>query len=112
MPAAGRQGTLQRNFLRGFDVRQLDLSLRRQFSLTEKLRLQFRAEFFNVTNTPNFGDPVGSFGGATFGYAQNMLGRGLSGNTGATQTSPSSGFNSLYQIGGPRSIQFSMKLLY
>lgn len=112
VPTAGRQGTLQRNSLRGFDVRQLDLSLRRQFSLTEKLRLQFRAEFFNVTNTPNFGDPVGTFGGATFGYAQNMLGRGLSGNTGATQTSPSSGFNSLYQIGGPRSIQFSMKLLY
>lgn len=112
VPAAGRQGTLQRNSLRGFGARQLDLSLRRQFGLTEKLRLQFRAEFFNVTNTPNFGDPAGSFGFSTFGYAQNMLGRGLSGSTGATQTSPSSGFNSLYQIGGPRSIQFSMKLLY
>lgn len=112
VPAPGRQGTLQRNSLRGFDARQLDLSLRRQFVLTEKWRLQFRAEFFNVTNTPNFGDPAGSFGFATFGYAQNMLGRSLSGSTGATQTSPSPGFNSLYQIGGPRSMQFSIKLLY
>ena len=111
VPAAGRQGTLQRNFLRGFAARQLDLSVRRQFNLSEKWRIQFRAEFFNLTNTPNFGDPAASLGFATFGYAQNMLGRGLSGSTGATQTSPSPGFNSLYQIGGPRSIQFSLKIL-
>lgn len=112
IPTPGRQGTLQRNTLRGFAVRQLDLSIRRQFNLTEKWRVQFRTEFFNLTNTPNFGDPAASFGFASFGYAQNMLGRGLSGATGATQTSPSPGFNSLYQIGGPRSIQFSLKILY
>ena len=112
VPAAGRQGTLQRNTLRGFAARQLDLSVRRQFNLTEKWRVQFRTEFFNLTNTPNFGDPAASFGFATFGYVQNMLGRGLSGATGATQTSPSPGFNSLYQVGGPRSIQFSLKILY
>ena len=112
IPAAGRQGTLQRNSLRGFAARQLDLSIRRQFNLTEKWRVQFRTEFFNLTNTPNFGDPAASFGFASFGYVQNMLGRGLSGSTGATQTSPSPGFNSLYQVGGPRSIQFSLKILY
>ncbi|NBO66394.1 MAG: hypothetical protein EBU88_16380 [Acidobacteria bacterium] len=62
VPAAGRQGTLQRNFLRGFAARQLDLSVRRQFNLSEKWRIQFRTEFFNLTNTPNFGDPAASFG--------------------------------------------------
>ncbi len=112
VPAAGKQGTLGRNALRGFGAHQIDLSLRRQFGLTEWLRVQFRAEFFNVFNHPSFAEPAGAFGTATFGSAQSMLGRSLSGNTGATQTSPSSGFNSLYQIGGPRSIQFSLKLLY
>jgi hypothetical protein len=110
--AAGRQGTLGRNSLRGFGATQIDLSVRRQFALREKLRLQFRAEFFNVLNQANFADPAGSFGFSTFGVSQSMLGRALSGNTGATQTSPSPGFNSLYQIGGPRSIQFALKLLF
>ncbi len=112
VPVPGKQGTLGRNALRGFSAHQIDLSLRRQFSLTERLRIQFRAEFFNLFNHPSIAEPVGAFGSATFGSAQSMLGRSLSGNTGATQTSPSSGFNSLYQIGGPRSIQFSLKLLY
>lgn len=111
-PAMGQQGTLGRNNLRGFGTHQIDLAVRRQFPLGERLRLQFRAEFFNLFNHPNFGDPAGTLGSATFGVAQSMLGRSLSGNTGATQTTPSSGFNSLYQIGGPRSIQFSLKLLY
>lgn len=112
VPAPGVQGNLGRNALRGFGMHQIDLSLRRQFGLTERLRVQFRAEFFNVFNTPSFAEPAGAFGSVTFGIAQSMLGRSLSGNTGATQTGPSPGFNSLYQAGGPRSIQFSLKLLY
>jgi hypothetical protein len=123
IPAAGKQGTLGRNALRGFGLWQIDLAVRRQFNLGERARLQFRTEFFNLTNHANFNDPASSFvSGATttacnpnqtnFGCAVSMLGRGLSGNTGATQTSPSAGFNSLYQVGGPRSIQFSLKLLF
>ncbi len=122
VPAAGRQGTLARNALRAFPARQIDLSLRRQFNLTETLRLQFRAEAFNLTNTPNFNDPTAAFTApallpcgpntTNFGCSISMLGRGLSGNTGATQTSPSAGFNSLYQVGGARSLQLSFKLLF
>ena len=123
IPTPGRQGTLSRNGLRAFGLWQVDLAVRRQFALGERARLQFRTEFFNLTNHPNFNDPASSFvAGApvagclpaqtNFGCATSMLGRGLSGNSGATQTSPSAGFNSLYQIGGPRSIQFSMKLLF
>lgn len=113
-PAVGLQGTLGRNALRGFPVYQTDFALRREFALSEKLRVQFRGEMFNVFNHPNFGDPAASFGFSGFGVATSMLGRGLSGvGSGATtQTSPSAGFNSLYQVGGPRSIQFSLKLLY
>lgn len=122
VPAAGKQGTLARNSLRAFDAKQLDLSVRRQFNLGETLRLQFRAESFNLTNTPNFNDPAALYVNSTvtpcnpnttnFGCSISMLGRGLSGNTGATQTSPSAGFNSLYQVGGARSLQFSLKLLF
>ena len=50
----GRQGTLGRNALRNFPMWQLDLSLRRQFKLTERVNLQFLLEVFNVFNHPNF----------------------------------------------------------
>ncbi|MGQ0540657.1 MAG: TonB-dependent receptor domain-containing protein, partial [Blastocatellia bacterium] len=108
-PQLGFQGTLGRNSLRSFSQQQIDLSIRRTFSLTEKLRFQFRGEAFNVFNTPNFGFPAASFGFAGFGEATTMLGRSLSGTS---STSPSNGFNSLYQVGGPRSLQFSLKLLF
>ncbi len=97
---AGQQGTLGRNVLRGLPVWQLDAALRRQFKLTEKLKLQFRAEAFNILNHPNFGAIQTSLSSANFGQATNMLNRQLG------------GISQLYQIGGPRSFQFALKLLY
>lgn len=111
-PPAGRQGTLERNSLRSFSVSQFDLSLRRQIGIGERARLSLRAEAFNVFNNPNFNTPASSFGIAGFGVSTAMLGRGLSGNTSSTQTSPSAGFNSLYQIGGSRSLQLSARLSF
>ena len=102
-PAIPRQGSLGRNSLRGFPVSQLDFAIRRQFNLGERAHLQFRTEFFNIFNHPNFGDPDGLLSSSTFGSSTSMLGRSL-GSGGA-----SGGFNPLYQIGGPRSIQFSLK---
>ncbi len=43
--------------LRNFSIPNLDLSLAKNFSLTERLRLQFRADAFNVTNSVLFGGP-------------------------------------------------------
>jgi hypothetical protein len=103
-PFPARQGSLGRNVLRGFPVYQLDLGFRRQFNFTERLNLQFKTEFFNIFNHPNFGDPDGLLASSTFGFSTAMLGRSL-GNGGIL-----GGFNPLYQIGGPRSIQFSLKL--
>ncbi|HMS10567.1 MAG TPA: hypothetical protein PKE66_13865, partial [Pyrinomonadaceae bacterium] len=111
-PAAGRQGTLGRNALRSFSVNQIDLALRRQFSFSEKTRLQLRVEAFNAFNSPNFNTPASAFGFPGFGISTAMLGRGLSGNTASTQTSPSAGFNSLYQIGGARSLQLSARFSF
>jgi Carboxypeptidase regulatory-like domain/TonB dependent receptor/TonB-dependent Receptor Plug Domain len=102
----GRQGTLGRNALRGFPLWQLDLALRRQFALTESLNLQLRAEAFNLFNHPNFGDPEPRLSQATFGVSTNMLGRSL-GTGGAN-----GGFNPLYQVGGPRSIQLAVKFVF
>ena len=108
-PQLGFQGTLGRNALRSFNLRQVDLSVRRTFALGEKARIQFRSEAFNIFNTPNFNFPAASFGFPGFGETTSMLGRGLSGTS---NTSPSNGFNSLYQVGGARSLQFSLKFLF
>ncbi len=112
VPTVGRQGNSGRNAFRSFDTRQIDLALRRTFGIGEKFKIQFRAEAFNLTNTTNFGFPAASFGFAGFGEATTTLGRTLSGNTATNQTGPSAGFNSLYQVGGPRSLQFALKLIY
>ena len=107
-PVGARQGNLGRNTLRGFPVYQLDLAVRRQFNITERVNVQFRSEFFNILNHPNFGlgDTAtdAALSSPLFGISQAMLGRFL-GSGGAV-----GGFNPLYQIGGPRSIQFSLKL--
>ncbi|MGA7792417.1 MAG: TonB-dependent receptor [Candidatus Acidiferrales bacterium] len=106
------QGNLPRNALRGFGATQWDFAVHREFPIHESLKLQFRAEMFNVLNHPNFGPPVGDLGypGALnpqFGQSIQMLGRSLAGgNLG------SGAFDPLYQLGGPRSIQFALKLLF
>jgi hypothetical protein len=111
-----RQGDLGRNALRGFGAFQWDLGVHRDFKISEKLTLQFRGEFFNVLNHPNFGPPVGDLGGPAnlnpqFGQSQATLSQSLSG-AGAVQTFGSGALNSLYQIGGPRSVQLALKLKF
>jgi len=101
-----RQGTLGRNVLRGFPARQADLTLRRSFGLSERTALQFRADFFNVTNTPSFASPAGNLVNPFFGQSIQMFNRGL-GSGGAA-----GGQNPLYSLGGPRSVQLSLKLVF
>jgi hypothetical protein len=48
-------------------VVNLDASLFRTFKLTPRVDLQFRAESFNVTNTPHFANPNGNVNSANFG---------------------------------------------
>jgi hypothetical protein len=106
------QGNFGRNTLRGFGAYQWDFAIHRDFPLRESLRLQFRGEMFNVLNHPNFGQPVGDLGLPTsvnsqFGQSIQMLGQYLSGGGVG-----SGAFSPLYQLGGPRSIQFALKLMF
>ncbi len=104
-----RQGNLGRNALRGFGAAQLDFAVHRDFRIKELVKLGFRAELFNVLNHPNFGPPVSDLSNTTqFGLATQMLGRSLTGFGGAG----GGALNPLYQIGGPRSIQFALKLTF
>jgi hypothetical protein len=89
----GTVGTTQRNSLFGPDFRHVDLSLFKNFPVTERLSVQFRVETFNISNTPNFylenGQPGDSFGNAGFGQI--------------SQTDPN------YV---PRQYQFALKVLF
>ena len=60
-------GNASRNPVRGPAYRDGDLSLIKHTSLGEKTDLEFRAELFNITNTPGFAQPSGAFGTTAFG---------------------------------------------
>ena len=101
-PLAGEQGNEPRNFLRGFNLWQTDFAVRKEFPLFERLKLQLRGEAFNVFNRPNFGQIDNNLldGPTLFGLARNTLNNQLG------------GLNPLYQVGGPRSIQIALKLIF
>ena len=69
--ALGTIGTTQRNSLFGPNFRHVDLSIFKNFPIAERVNLQFRAESYNISNTPNFyignGTSTSQFGSATFG---------------------------------------------
>ncbi|HVI10301.1 MAG TPA: carboxypeptidase regulatory-like domain-containing protein [Candidatus Binatia bacterium] len=103
---AGQQGDFGRNVLRGFGATQADVGFQRQFDCTERLKVRFRGEFFNIFNNPNFAPPDNNITDALFGHSTATLASSL-GSGGAN-----GGLNPLYQIGGPRSIQLALKLVF
>lgn len=100
LPSSGSYGNAPRNFVRGFGEQETNLAIRRQFPIYERLNVQFRAEAFNLLNHPNFGFVNTTYGNALFGQATKTLASSLGGLT------------ALYQQGGPRSLQFALKLQF
>lgn len=83
---AGQFGNEGRNVVRGPGISNIDLSLLKTFAVTERARVQFRAECFNLANHPNFGLPDNDIASPTFGQ--------------------------VLEAGAPRLIQFGLKLIY
>jgi hypothetical protein len=101
IPSALRQGTEARNDIPGFGLTQVDFSVARKFPITERVSVELRADAFNLFNHPNFTNPGAYLQYGTY-YLQSeaMLNQGLG------------GLNPLFQEGGPRSLQLSLKLSF
>ncbi|HEX7158400.1 MAG TPA: carboxypeptidase regulatory-like domain-containing protein, partial [Edaphobacter sp.] len=104
-PAYGTIGNLGRDTLTGPGLANLDLSLLKATQLGERVRAQFRAEFFNVLNHTNFAtpNPVVFSAGPTQGSAASQ--------TATAVASPTAGVITA-TAGTSRQIQLGLKLLF
>jgi hypothetical protein len=91
-PLFGGPGNVQRNTFYGPSYRNFDMVIAKNTQLSERLRLEFRSEYYNIFNHPNFQQPDNFINdGSTFGQSTAEVGR----NDGTT---------------GARQLQFAMKL--
>jgi hypothetical protein len=102
------QGTLGRNALRGFPLQQFDLGIRREFTVNDRFRLRFEADGFNIFNHPTFSSPQNNITLPRFGIASSMLNSSF----GTGNATTGGGYNSLYSLGGPRSLQVALKVVF
>jgi hypothetical protein len=91
-------GNLGRNATSGPGLGNVDFSIFRKFDIHEKMKIEFRAESTNVTNSPAFGNPNTTLGDANFGKVTGTL-AGLISNQGVGGT-------------GPRAINLGLKLTF
>jgi len=105
-------GNLGRNSLRGPAFKELNFSIFKNTNLTERLVLQFRAEFFNIFNHPNFANPnLPNFITDPASNGLDGSGRGI-GNLGLTATGDVGIGNPFLGGGGPRGTQFALKITF
>ncbi len=106
-------GDVGRNALRGPAFFQLDMSGMKNFPLTSKVRLQFRADIFNILNHPNFANPDGGICEAVFSATATSPAACIPnpsfGRASSTVAGQSGG---IVGNGTSRQAQFSMKLLF
>jgi Carboxypeptidase regulatory-like domain/TonB dependent receptor len=109
-PAAGTFGTMGRNLFRDAGFRNLDLSVTKYWKFGERLTAQFRAEFFNALNHPNFANPYGG----TSGYGPgNFDDPSQTANLGCGCATPDvAGGNPVVGSGSNRAIQLGLKLIF
>ena len=105
IPTGYAQGNLGRNTLRGFGASQVDLSLRKMISITERFKLHLAVQGFNILNHPNFANVSpfdgGNLSSPNFGVVTRMLNQSFGG-----------GVSSLYRSGGPRSMELSVRFQF
>ncbi len=105
-PALGTFGTMGRNIFPDSGFKNLDFSVAKNWHFGERFRAQFRAEFFNIFNHPNFANPYGGQNG--FGFNDPSVG----GFGCGCATPDVAAANPAVGSGGPRSVQFGMKLIF
>jgi hypothetical protein len=102
VPADGTFGNAPRDVARGPGAWQIDMGIQKDIPLTERAQLDFRAEFFNIFNHPQYGLPL-----SDFSVAPGSNGFGNIINTVSTTTPVSP-----VGTGTPREIQFSLRLAF
>jgi Carboxypeptidase regulatory-like domain/TonB dependent receptor len=105
-PALGQFGNMGRNTFRDSGFRNFDFSIAKNWHLGERVHAQFRAEFFNILNHPNFANPYGGQNG--FGLndpSVRPFGCGCA-------TPDIAAANPAVGSGGPRSIQLGLKFTF
>ncbi len=111
IPAAGTTG-LGRNAFEGRGFWNIDMGVLKNFSITERVKFQFRTEFFNVFNHPNFENARNSTTSDANGRAaNNVLSTAFGQTCCVTASTPSSA--TIIAVGEPnRAIQFSAKIIF
>jgi hypothetical protein len=104
-PAYGSYGNTKPNIWRDGGFQNLDFSVAKIFTIRERLKAQFRAEFFNILNHPHWVNPAGGPGGAIEDPNTQPFGAVL-----ATPDTYSS--NPQLGEGGPRAMQLGLKLTF
>ena len=98
-PVPGTFGKCAPRMFHGPGIQMWDLSLFKQFKFTERYQLQFRAEFFNAFNHPNFANPSANIASpGSFGKISNTITPILGTDSGGP--------------GDPREIQLALKLYF
>jgi hypothetical protein len=105
-PTPGTFGTMGRNIFRDTGFTNVDLSIAKNWKLKEHFHAQFRAEFFNIFNHPNFANP---FGGQN-GFAHNDPSTGSFGCGCATPDVAAA--NPVIGSGGARATQLGLKFTF
>jgi hypothetical protein len=105
-PALGQFGNLGRNTFPDSGFRNVDFSLAKNWHFGERLRAQFRAEFFNIFNHPNFANPYGGQNG--FGFNDPSAG----GFGCGCATPDVAAANPVIGSGGSRAVQLGLKLIF
>jgi hypothetical protein len=106
-------GNMGRNSLIGPHFRQFDFSVFKDTTISERLKVQFRAEFYNLPNHPNFASPLypGFSAAADYNGVDPGSGRGI-GFFPLTQTGDVGVGNPFLGGGGPRGVQLALKFMF
>jgi hypothetical protein len=109
-PAARTFGTMGRNIFSDSGFRDWDMSVTKQWKFEERLTAQFRAEFFNILNHPNFSNPYGASSGFGLGAFADPSQSSQFGCGCATPDQAAG--NPVLGSGGNRAIQLGLKLIF